>query len=147
MFPRDGCFLMTRGHSGVCFVTPGNLEWLDKSKSRCLVMWRRPEEWAKLMYQWVRLLSVQVPFALGLDPGALWARAPSLVVLPDGVMLSSLQVSRNGMVNSVFTLYELSNGDETEGEGAPRPLHVSRFNACLPAGGCKCEAPCRRSSM
>uniref|UniRef100_A0A3Q1CFB0 Vacuolar protein-sorting-associated protein 25 n=1 Tax=Amphiprion ocellaris TaxID=80972 RepID=A0A3Q1CFB0_AMPOC len=55
----------------------GNLEWLDKNKSRCLVMWRRPEEWGKLIYQWV---------------------------------------SKNGMVNSVFTLYELSNGDDTEGE-------------------------------
>ncbi|CAI5658318.1 unnamed protein product [Oreochromis niloticus] len=30
----------------------GNLEWLDKNKSRCLVMWRRPEEWGKLIYQW-----------------------------------------------------------------------------------------------
>uniref|UniRef100_A0A8D3BQ56 Vacuolar protein-sorting-associated protein 25 n=1 Tax=Scophthalmus maximus TaxID=52904 RepID=A0A8D3BQ56_SCOMX len=55
-----------------------NLEWLDKNKSRCLVMWRRPEEWGKLIYQWV---------------------------------------SKNGMVNTVFTLYELSNGDDTEGEG------------------------------
>uniref|UniRef100_A0A8C6Q139 Serine/threonine-protein kinase WNK4 n=1 Tax=Nothobranchius furzeri TaxID=105023 RepID=A0A8C6Q139_NOTFU len=31
----------------------GNLEWLDKNKTRCLVMWRQPEEWGKLMYQWV----------------------------------------------------------------------------------------------
>lgn len=31
----------------------GNLEWLDKNKSRCLVMWRRPEEWGKLIHQWV----------------------------------------------------------------------------------------------
>ncbi|PWA21548.1 hypothetical protein CCH79_00003287, partial [Gambusia affinis] len=54
-----------------------NLEWLDKNKSRCLVMWRRPEEWGKLIYQWV---------------------------------------SKNGMNNSVFTLYELSNGDDTDGE-------------------------------
>ncbi|KAI2658886.1 Vacuolar protein-sorting-associated protein 25 [Labeo rohita] len=30
----------------------GNLEWLDKNKSRCLIMWRRPEEWGKLIYQW-----------------------------------------------------------------------------------------------
>uniref|UniRef100_A0A8C4ZWT2 Vacuolar protein-sorting-associated protein 25 n=1 Tax=Gadus morhua TaxID=8049 RepID=A0A8C4ZWT2_GADMO len=30
----------------------GNLDWLDKNKSRCLVMWRRPEEWGKLIYQW-----------------------------------------------------------------------------------------------
>uniref|UniRef100_A0A3P8VD48 Vacuolar protein-sorting-associated protein 25 n=1 Tax=Cynoglossus semilaevis TaxID=244447 RepID=A0A3P8VD48_CYNSE len=34
-------------------LTSGNLEWLDKNKSRCLVMWRRPEEWGKLIYQWV----------------------------------------------------------------------------------------------
>uniref|UniRef100_A0AAQ4P142 Vacuolar protein-sorting-associated protein 25 n=1 Tax=Gasterosteus aculeatus aculeatus TaxID=481459 RepID=A0AAQ4P142_GASAC len=27
--------------------------WLDKNKSRCLVMWRRPEEWGKLIHQWV----------------------------------------------------------------------------------------------
>ncbi|MBN3288940.1 VPS25 protein, partial [Polypterus senegalus] len=52
----------------------GNLEWIDKNKSRCLIMWRRPEEWGKLIYQWV---------------------------------------SKNGMTNSVFTLYELSNGDDT----------------------------------
>uniref|UniRef100_A0A674D404 Vacuolar protein-sorting-associated protein 25 n=1 Tax=Salmo trutta TaxID=8032 RepID=A0A674D404_SALTR len=43
----------------------------------CLVMWRRPEEWGKLIYQWV---------------------------------------SKNGMVNTVFTLYELANGDDTESE-------------------------------
>uniref|UniRef100_A0A3Q3XKQ9 Vacuolar protein-sorting-associated protein 25 n=1 Tax=Mola mola TaxID=94237 RepID=A0A3Q3XKQ9_MOLML len=61
----------------LCRLASGNLEWLDKNKSRCLVMWRRPEEWGKLIYQWV---------------------------------------SKNGMVNSVFTLYELSNGDDTEGE-------------------------------
>uniref|UniRef100_A0A672NSX3 Vacuolar protein-sorting-associated protein 25 n=1 Tax=Sinocyclocheilus grahami TaxID=75366 RepID=A0A672NSX3_SINGR len=63
----------------------GNLEWLDKSKSRCLIMWRRPEEWGKLIYQWV---------------------------------------SKNGMVNSVFTLYELSNGDDTEKEGI-KVFHIS----------------------
>ncbi|KAF6098103.1 vacuolar protein sorting 25-like protein [Phyllostomus discolor] len=31
----------------------GNLEWLDKNKSSFLIMWRRPEEWGKLIYQWV----------------------------------------------------------------------------------------------
>ncbi|KAM9772866.1 vacuolar protein-sorting-associated protein 25 [Syngnathus typhle] len=55
----------------------GNLEWMDKNKSRCLVMWRRPEEWGKLMYNWV---------------------------------------SKSGMNNTVFTLFELANGDDTEGE-------------------------------
>ncbi len=28
-----------------------------------------------------------------------------------------MQVSKNGMINSVFTLYELSNGEDTEKEG------------------------------
>ncbi|XP_064439054.1 vacuolar protein-sorting-associated protein 25 isoform X2 [Mirounga angustirostris] len=55
----------------------GNLEWLDKNKSSFLIMWRRPEEWGKLIYQWV---------------------------------------SRSGQNNSVFTLYELTNGDDTEDE-------------------------------
>ncbi|GAB5581100.1 vacuolar protein-sorting-associated protein 25 [Prionailurus iriomotensis] len=57
----------------------GNLEWLDKNKSSFLIMWRRPEEWGKLIYQWV---------------------------------------SRSGQNNSVFTLYELTNGEDTEDEGA-----------------------------
>lgn len=35
-------------------LTAGNLEWMDKNKTRCLIMWRRPEEWGKLIYQWVR---------------------------------------------------------------------------------------------
>eukprot|EP00731_Ephydatia_muelleri_P019657 Em0012g482a len=30
----------------------GNLEWQDKQKSRCLVMWRTPSEWGKLVYKW-----------------------------------------------------------------------------------------------
>lgn len=34
-------------------LTTGNLEWMDKNKTRCLIMWRRPEEWGKLIYQWV----------------------------------------------------------------------------------------------
>ncbi|KFO72119.1 Vacuolar protein-sorting-associated protein 25, partial [Cuculus canorus] len=55
----------------------GNLEWLDKNKTSFLIMWRRPEEWGKLIYQWV---------------------------------------SKNGLTNSVFTLYELASGDDTENE-------------------------------
>ncbi|XP_028712689.2 vacuolar protein-sorting-associated protein 25 isoform X1 [Peromyscus leucopus] len=55
----------------------GNLEWLDKNKSSFLIMWRRPEEWGKLIYQWV---------------------------------------SRSGQNNSVFTLYELTSGEDTEDE-------------------------------
>ncbi|XP_015741548.1 vacuolar protein-sorting-associated protein 25 [Coturnix japonica] len=55
----------------------GNLEWLDKNKTSFLIMWRRPEEWGKLIYQWV---------------------------------------SKNGLTNSVFTLYELISGDDTANE-------------------------------
>ncbi|XP_058036338.1 vacuolar protein-sorting-associated protein 25 isoform X2 [Ahaetulla prasina] len=55
----------------------GNLEWLDKNKSSFLILWRCPEEWGKLIYQWVL---------------------------------------KNGLTNSVFTLYELSNGEDTEEE-------------------------------
>ncbi|KAG9469518.1 hypothetical protein GDO78_020321 [Eleutherodactylus coqui] len=59
------------------FYVVGNLEWLDKNKTRFLIMWRRPDEWGKVLYQWV---------------------------------------SKNGTTNSVFTLYELINGDDTVGE-------------------------------
>ena len=31
----------------------GNVEWQDASKTRCLIMWRSPQEWGKLIYQWV----------------------------------------------------------------------------------------------
>uniref|UniRef100_A0A673GDH6 Vacuolar protein-sorting-associated protein 25 n=1 Tax=Sinocyclocheilus rhinocerous TaxID=307959 RepID=A0A673GDH6_9TELE len=78
----------------------GNLEWLDKNKSRCLIMWRRPEEWGKLIYQWV---------------------------------------SKNGMVNSVFTLYELSNGDDTEKEGI-KVFHISVVH-CNTSAKCASSAP------
>ncbi|XP_071791820.1 vacuolar protein-sorting-associated protein 25-like [Asterias amurensis] len=30
----------------------GNIEWTDKTKTRCLVMWRTPEEWGDLIYRW-----------------------------------------------------------------------------------------------
>ncbi|VDK48816.1 unnamed protein product [Anisakis simplex] len=29
-----------------------NIDWLDKSKNRCHIYWRRPEEWASLIYEW-----------------------------------------------------------------------------------------------
>uniref|UniRef100_UPI00358DEB33 vacuolar protein-sorting-associated protein 25-like n=2 Tax=Myxine glutinosa TaxID=7769 RepID=UPI00358DEB33 len=52
----------------------GNVEWQDKGKNRCLVLWRRPEEWGNLLYQWV----IKV-----------------------------------GLTNTVCTLYELVNGEDT----------------------------------
>lgn len=32
----------------------GNLEWTDKSKRRCSVYWRSPEEWGSLIYQFAK---------------------------------------------------------------------------------------------
>ena len=32
----------------------GNVEWQDASKTRCLVMWRSPQEWGRQIFQWVR---------------------------------------------------------------------------------------------
>ncbi|KHN78931.1 tRNA (adenine(58)-N(1))-methyltransferase catalytic subunit TRMT61A [Toxocara canis] len=29
-----------------------HIDWLDKSKNRCHIYWRRPEEWASLIYEW-----------------------------------------------------------------------------------------------
>lgn len=37
------------------------------------------------------------------------------------------------MVNSVFTLYELSNGDDTEGEGVLHSLHIYMRHLCFNA--------------
>jgi ESCRT-II complex subunit VPS25 len=55
----------------------GNIEWTDKSKRQCLVMWRTPEEWGKLIYKWA------------MD---------------------------KGHKNSVCTLFEITNGEDTVNE-------------------------------
>ena len=31
----------------------GHVEWQDPTKKGCLIMWRTPEEWGKLIYDWV----------------------------------------------------------------------------------------------
>ena len=36
----------------------GNIEWEDKRKQRCYVMWRTPDEWASLIFKWVRLTTI-----------------------------------------------------------------------------------------
>lgn len=33
----------------------GNIEWEDKKKQRCFVMWRTPDEWAALIFKWVKM--------------------------------------------------------------------------------------------
>ncbi|KAH3706615.1 vacuolar protein-sorting-associated protein 25-like [Dreissena polymorpha] len=56
----------------------GHLEWKDpKVQKECLIMWRTPEEWGKLIYKYI---------------------------------------SSKSMINTVCTLFELANGDDTEGE-------------------------------
>ncbi|KAK2167232.1 hypothetical protein NP493_1285g00052 [Ridgeia piscesae] len=32
--------------------TRGNIEWTDKTRKQCLLMWRTPDEWGKLVYRW-----------------------------------------------------------------------------------------------
>ena len=32
----------------------GNIEWLDKEHNRCFVLWKSVDEWANLVYKWVR---------------------------------------------------------------------------------------------
>ncbi|XP_033729052.1 vacuolar protein-sorting-associated protein 25-like [Pecten maximus] len=55
----------------------GHLEWTDnKTRKQCLVMWRTPEEWGKLIHSWI--------------------------------------CSRS-MNNTVCTLYELTEGEDSEG--------------------------------
>ena len=36
----------------------GNIEWEDKKKQRCYVMWRTPDEWAALIFKWVKIIIV-----------------------------------------------------------------------------------------
>ncbi|XP_071822818.1 vacuolar protein-sorting-associated protein 25-like [Apostichopus japonicus] len=55
----------------------GNIEWSDKTKTRCMVMWRTPAEWGDLIYKWA---------------------------------------IKHGMKNTVCTLYEIANGNDTKGE-------------------------------
>ncbi|XP_055349372.1 vacuolar protein-sorting-associated protein 25-like isoform X2 [Paramacrobiotus metropolitanus] len=30
----------------------GNVEWLDKQKRRCWILWRSVDDWAKVIYRW-----------------------------------------------------------------------------------------------
>lgn len=40
------------------FIMSGNIEWEDKRKQRCFVMWRTPDEWAALIFKWVTIQSL-----------------------------------------------------------------------------------------
>ncbi|KAF2073009.1 hypothetical protein CYY_005687 [Polysphondylium violaceum] len=58
-------------------VDNGYAEWLDKDKSRVLILWRKPEEWASLLYKWV---------------------------------------SDCGLANSILTVWEIQNGDDSKSQ-------------------------------
>ncbi|KAI8320400.1 vacuolar protein sorting 25 [Martensiomyces pterosporus] len=60
-------------------VKQGNAVWTGpkNTKDTCLVFWRKPEEWASLVYQWA---------------------------------------SERGLLNTVLTVFELANGDDTIGQ-------------------------------
>lgn len=45
-------------------VVLGNIEWEDKTKRRCLVLWKSPEEWAKTIYQWVMIGELPVDWSV-----------------------------------------------------------------------------------
>ena len=53
------------------------VEWLDRAHDRCHIYWRRPEEWATLVYDWA---------------------------------------VANGLLNTVCSLYELTQGDDVHDE-------------------------------
>ncbi|KAF6019902.1 VPS25 [Bugula neritina] len=55
----------------------GHVEWLDTNKKSCIIMWRTPEEWGKLIYDWAKSF---------------------------------------GLMNTVCTLYELTNGEDSAGQ-------------------------------
>lgn len=42
----------------VFYINKGNIEWLDGQKSRCLLLWRSPEEWGEHILNWVSWLIV-----------------------------------------------------------------------------------------
>lgn len=42
-----------------------HVDWLDSSKNRCHIYWRRPEEWASLIYNWaVSNAQLDIPLTL-----------------------------------------------------------------------------------
>ncbi|XP_005104944.1 vacuolar protein-sorting-associated protein 25 [Aplysia californica] len=55
----------------------GNLEWKDKNRSACTLMWRSPAEWGNMIYSWI---------------------------------------SSRAMNNTVCTLFELSEGEDSVGQ-------------------------------
>lgn len=63
-------------------VNAGRAEWLDKNHRKCLILWRRIEDWADLLLDFVRHLSQHSNFNFaiddcGLDPVEDWCLSKS----------------------------------------------------------------------
>eukprot|EP00850_Spirogloea_muscicola_P014956 SM000111S18779 [mRNA] locus=s111:170626:172293:+ [translate_table: standard] len=85
----------------VCFlgalVAEGRAEWLDKGHQKCLILWRRVEDWADIVLQFVcSLPSAQISNAS--------CTLPLMTMVRD-----------NAMENNVMTLEELRQGDDVRG--------------------------------
>lgn len=70
------------------YCVTGNVEWQDSMKERCLVMWRSPQEWGKLILQWV-----------------------SVPLTPLINHYNYIQAGDQGLGASVCTLYEIHSGE------------------------------------
>ncbi len=57
------CFVLRKG--GVLFMVcgnPGKAEWMDKGHRRCLILWRRIQDWAELLLSFVSVAHCSVLF-------------------------------------------------------------------------------------
>jgi len=79
-------------------VTEGDVEWEGVGRATAIVYWRKPEEWANAIYEWV---IVSACFWRG------W----------EGVDDRDGQIDNTGQKGSVLTLYEISEGDLTRNQG------------------------------
>ena len=70
-----------------------------------MLLWKKPEDWANVFIKWVRI------------PVACVVRRVN----------ASEQAHNNGMRDSIFTLYELRNGENTVGEGTRRTQAYSHL--------------------
>lgn len=91
--------------------TQGSAEWLTVGRDKLLVFWKKPLEWASVIYDWV----LRVSKVAGPDRKCVLCADHS-----DAFSACACveQVVANGMQGSVCTLYELQNGTESEGAGA-----------------------------
>lgn len=90
----------------------GRLEWADKERTTAVIYWRKPEEWANIIYEWVSSTHGDLVNGLADDDDA--------------------QIDSTGQKNSVLTLYEISRGDLTtlQGENPANQVCAAEM-ACL----------------